>query len=407
MKRIRTFTYQVLYMSLKDIRSLIRNKTAMFFTFLFPIVMLLMIVFIFGGMGGSDDMSGYSVSIVNMDSISVDVNGTASMDGELGNILTEVISNSNLTTYNYTEYGDADTPDSAFYDLNRGSIDGVVIIPSNFTECLTFQYVTQLPNGTLVPKPVTASIEIQVDSTEGMWSTILEQMLHGVVAAFSDIVSDIAKENLALVSPDIQQYMSSIDFLIQPVISKTTTPEITATRYRAIDFMVPGILGLVIIWGSFSHSSLTVASEREDGTLRRLITSPVSPTAMLIGSYLANLAIVFMGATVGLLTGVIVFNVQLNWDVLSIAILTIAISLTSVGAGLIISSLAKNAEAASGIQTVIVIPLQFFIGAFIPLSMLPGPARSFALALPFTQYSIATQDIMVRGLGILDVADSL
>ncbi|MHA1654863.1 MAG: ABC transporter permease, partial [Candidatus Thorarchaeota archaeon] len=106
-------------------------------------------------------------------------------------------------------------------------------------------------------------------------------------------------------------------------------------------------------------------------------------------------------------TGVIAFDVSLNWDIAALLVLTVLVSMSAVGPGLIITSLAMNAEAAGSIQTVVAIPLQFFTGSFFPLFMLPPAGQAFALALPYTQYSMAVTDIMVRGLRLADVGFAL
>ena len=73
-------------------------------------------------------------------------------------------------------------------------------------------------------------------------------------------------------------------------------------------------------------------------------------------------------------------------------------SLSAIGIELIISSIAKNEEAANSIAVVINVPLQFFIGAFFPLFIMPEAARIFGEALPFTKLVDAMKDIMTRNL---------
>ena len=69
-----------------------------------------------------------------------------------------------------------------------------------------------------------------------------------------------------------------------------------------------------------------------------------------------------------------------------------------IGIGLIISSVTKNEEAANSIAVIISVPLQFFIGAFFPLELMPKAAQLFGEALPFTQLVNAMKEIMTRNL---------
>ncbi|MGD2066704.1 MAG: ABC transporter permease, partial [Candidatus Bathyarchaeota archaeon] len=163
-------------------------------------------------------------------------------------------------------------------------------------------------------------------------------------------------------------------------------------------YMVPGTLGLVLIWSGLNHASMTIATERTKGTFQRMVIAPVSPTVVLLGKLISALAIVYMSAFIMLLSGVILFQVNLYWDIPVIVLAIFLGALSAIGIGLIISSLAKNEEAANSISVIISVPLQFFIGAFFPLTLMPEAAQAFGNALPFTKLVNAMQDVMTRNL---------
>ena len=99
-----------------------------------------------------------------------------------------------------------------------------------------------------------------------------------------------------------------------------------------------------------------------------------------------------------LASGILLFQVNLYWNIPAIVLSVFLGALSAIGLGLIISSLAKNVEAANSITVLISVPLQFFIGAFFPLSIMPEPAQVFGEALPFTKLVSAMQDIMTKNL---------
>ena len=118
----------------------------------------------------------------------------------------------------------------------------------------------------------------------------------------------------------------------------------------------------------------------------------------MLGKFISNLALVYMSSFIMLVSGVLLFQVNLYWNI-PVIILTIFLgSLSAIGIGLIISSIAKNEEAANSIAVVISVPLQFFIGAFFPLEMIPEAARAFGEALPFTKVVDTMKAIMTRNL---------
>jgi ABC-2 type transport system permease protein len=129
-----------------------------------------------------------------------------------------------------------------------------------------------------------------------------------------------------------------------------------------------------------------------------MIIAPVSPTVVLLGKFISNLALVYMSAFIMLLSGVLLFQVNLYWNIPVIILAIFLGSLSAIGLGLIISSVAKNEEAANSIAVILSVPLQFFIGAFFPLEIMPAAAQMFGEALPFTKMVDAMKAIMTRNL---------
>jgi ABC-2 type transport system permease protein len=119
---------------------------------------------------------------------------------------------------------------------------------------------------------------------------------------------------------------------------------------------------------------------------------------VLVGKFISNLALVYMSAAIMLASGILLFQVHLYWNIPVIVVAIFLGSLSAIGIGLIISSLTKNEEAANSIAVILSVPLQFFIGAFFPLSMMPEAAQAFGNALPFTKLVDAMTAIMTKNL---------
>jgi ABC-2 type transport system permease protein len=129
-----------------------------------------------------------------------------------------------------------------------------------------------------------------------------------------------------------------------------------------------------------------------------MVIAPVSPMVVLLGKLISAMTIVYMSAFIMLLSGVLLFQVSLYWNIPVIILAIFLGALSAIGIGLIISSITKNEEAANSIAVIISVPLQFFIGAFFPLSIMPEAAQVFGNSLPFTKLVNAMQDIMTRNL---------
>jgi ABC-type multidrug transport system permease subunit len=318
----------------------------------------------------------------------IDVNCTLSQNSTIGNAFVQALKDANFTAYDYEAYGDKDTDGTAAYDIGRGQIKIAVVIPANFTETLSFQYNDSL--GT--PIPTKALLDLYTDPGDPTDSIIAQQSVLGFISGFTGYYQEIT---IGKIPENLQDYA---EVLADPITVSASQADISGRQLRWIDYMVPGTLGLVLLWSGLNHASVAIASERTKGTFQRMVIAPVSPITVLAGKVVSCLAIVYLSAIIMLTSGILLFQVNLYWNIPAIALSTFLGALSAIGIGLIISSLAKNEEAANSVAVLISVPLQFFIGAFFPLSIMPELAQLFGEALPFTKLVNAMQSIMTKNL---------
>ncbi len=385
--KIKRAVNQVAAIAKIDFLGVLRNKTAIFFTLLFPLFFIVIIGFTFG-QSGTTGASGIIIGVVNLDGELIAVNAIDSSNSTIGDTFVQALETANFTVYGYGKYGDRDTNGTAEYAISRGDIDAIVVIPANFTETLAFQYTDNMG----APIPTKAHLELYVDPTDTTGALITQQSVLGFTSGFVKHYQQIVIEQAP---PETKAY---IEVLADPITVSISNAEVTENELQWIDYMVPGTLGLVLLWSGLNHASMTIATERTRGTFQRMVIAPLSPTIVLLGKFISNLALVYMSAFIMLLSGVLLFQVNLYWNIPVIILAIFLGSLSAIGIGLIISSVAKNEEAANSIAVIISVPLQFFIGAFFPLDMMPEAAQAFGNALPFTKLVDAMKDIMTRNL---------
>ncbi len=391
MKPARTIR-QVFAIAQTDFRSIARNKTALFFTMLFPLFFLIIIGFTFGNVG-TGETSRIQVGVANLDHVQTNVNGTISSNSTIGDAFVQGLKDANFTVREYASYGDKDSNGTAAYDLSNRNIRVAIVVPENFTEALSFQYRTL--NGNILPTK--ANLAIYTDPSDPTGSLIAQQGVFGFVSGFIKVYQNNVIRNIPYEEQEL------VRVLTDPIQTTSHEADISGRQLRWIEYMVPGVLGLALIWGGLNRASFSISNERTRGTFQRIVIAPVSPITVLSGKLLSTLLIVYMSAFVMLFSGLVIFQVSLFWNIPLIIALIFLGSLTSIGIGLIISSFAKDGDAASSIATVISIPLQFFIGAFFPLSMMPVPAQVFGEALPFTKFVEAMQNTMTKNLPLSSI----
>jgi len=176
------------------------------------------------------------------------------------------------------------------------------------------------------------------------------------------------------------------------------TVDTAVRKFRYVEWMLPGIVGLEAIFGALLFSGTAIAMERERGHLRRIVVSPTSAWSMLVGEMCISLLRVAIAILVVVGVDIVVFNVyDLNWAPWITIPIVVLSALSASGLGLIISVISKTTETASGITSMLTMILQFLIGSYIPISML-GPLEPIAKYLPWTIANDALRKVMVNPL---------
>lgn len=161
--------------------------------------------------------------------------------------------------------------------------------------------------------------------------------------------------------------------------------EIPPTSVTMTDIYVPSLLAAGVVLSGIQNLSVDIASERGDGTLRRLAATPLLPWQYFVGKLGQAFVTGFAQAVLLLAVGTLVLGVALPTD--PMRWLTVAwvfvLGLTgSALLGIALSSLAKDSKAATAIIIPLLLALQFVSGVFLPLFMLPDWLQTVSGALP-------------------------
>ncbi|MDZ4831222.1 MAG: ABC transporter permease [Phycisphaerae bacterium] len=177
----------------------------------------------------------------------------------------------------------------------------------------------------------------------------------------------------------------------------TLVPEsILAERYRFIEFFVPGIIAMAIMTSSLSNALNMNAELRQKGILRKLATTPVTRTDWLVSSILYQLILSVVSTAAILLVSYLVFDVRLHIDLWLPLIVFVAV-IAFVGIGMLLTPFAKEAESASAVANAFLFPMMFLSGTFFPVEMMPGFLQTFAKVLPLYYVNESMRASMIFG----------
>jgi len=151
-----------------------------------------------------------------------------------------------------------------------------------------------------------------------------------------------------------------------------------------IDISMPIYTAMIIGTTGLMSTTITMATYRENGVLRRLRTTPISPLTVLV----AQVTVVFLMTTIGMLllvaAGKFIYHVQFEGNVLSVLGGFVLCCLSFFGIGFIIAGTMPNARAAQVVGMVLLYPMIYLSGASFPRELLPETIRKISTFLPLT-----------------------
>ncbi|UCE97365.1 MAG: ABC transporter permease [Dehalococcoidia bacterium] len=319
---------------ISDLRQFFRDRTALFFTFAFPILFIFIFGWVFSGAG---DIS-YEIGLVKNDS-SVTSEGISQI----------------LRQIPIFEINEGEKTDK-LAELEEGNLRAVVVIPDDID--------TNIGLG----QPV--DIRVYYDPAQ---------------TTSAQIILPVLKQAIDEVNRQITQ---------QPILVKLTEESIQAHDLRDIDYLVPGILAMSILFlGLFG--SIVLVERREKKILKRFGATPLNRSTMVFSqiTYRMILALIQTLIIIGIAS--LVFNVQMvgNWFLL--LGLVLLGTLTFISIGYFAVARAKTTEGAMPIIQIIQFPMLFLSGIFFPVDFMPDFMRPIIAIIPLTYLGDAFRQVMV------------
>ncbi len=190
-------------------------------------------------------------------------------------------------------------------------------------------------------------------------------------------------------------------FLIPPLLLWLTS-EVYAATPLVFDRVGPLLLGLFPFTLMFLVTSISVLRERTQGTLDRLMASPIGRGDLLVGYALALTLVALAQAAVALAVGLWLLDLPSAGSLgLTFAVVAIQ-ALLGIALGLFLSAFARNEFQAVQFLPAVVVPQVFLAGLLVPVERLPRVLEGAAQVLPLT-YAFEVLDlVMVQGRGLGD-----
>jgi ABC-2 type transport system permease protein len=200
---------------------------------------------------------------------------------------------------------------------------------------------------------------------------------------------------LAAVQQFLQQVNTSALGSERPV--EITSQAVASTGLRYIDFLVPGILAMSIMNSGMIGLASAFVSYREKGILRRIRATPFPLSSFITARIISQVGISVVQAVVLIGLGRLLFGLQINGSLLNVLVMVVIGSLAFLSLGFVISSFAKNQEAADALANAVSFPMLFLAGVFFPVDAAPRWLQPITRILPLRYLADAMRGVMVQG----------
>jgi ABC-2 type transport system permease protein len=266
-------------------------------------------------------------------------------------------------------------------NLFRSKVQGAVVIPKGWGKAID--------DGAPIP------IRLVLDGTDTNTAPSVEAQLRAVLGVFQinermEIIKNLPEEVIDLGEKLSDQTRNSFSSTLKPWDVQSET--LYNPNLKFIDFVVPGIVGLILQLLTVTLIASTITREREVGTLSQLLVTPLRQSEIVIGKVIPYLIIslFLIGETIAV--GYFHFGVKFREPFL-LMIVCLLFLLFSLGLGLLISAFSKTQTQAIQFSIFFLLPFLMLSGAFSPLELLPPSVRAFSELFPLTHFCRAFRSV--------------
>lgn len=334
-----------------NLRRLFRDRLALFFTFLFPLIFL----FVFGGLNSGNKSVSFNVAVINESKTPFARQFESQLNKQKSLKVDKDVTDFRL----------------ANEKMGRGELDATIELPPSFGQVQAGQ---DFPSGQAIVHYTQNN-----ESAAQTLTTVLQAQLQGI--------------NTKLVK-------SAAPF---SVVGKQNNERSLST----FDYTFTGLLGFSIL-GAGIFGPINVFPElKKMGILRRLHTTPLRVWQYFLSVMFGNAVSGLLSIAVMFLVAIAVFNLKVIGNYLELALFLAFGIIVILGIGLAIGGWARNERQAAPLANIIVFPMMFLSGTFFPRFLMPDWLQSITAYLPLTPVIDGTRLIATEGKHLVDIGPQL
>jgi ABC-2 type transport system permease protein len=254
--------------------------------------------------------------------------------------------------------------DEIDFIFKKGEIKMVLVVPPDFEN--DFE------------KTKDAKLQLIIDGTEPNFANTVNQYASIMINRFA-----IMKGGVRTKAP----------YQIEVETRMIFNPEL-ASAYN----FLPGVISLILLLISAMMTSLTIAKEKETGTMEILLVSPIHPLTIILGKVGPYAILSFINTLVILLMGYYIFDVPIRGSLPLLLGMCLLYLITSLSLGVLISTKTSTQQAAMlGSLMSLMMPSMLLSGFIFPISSMPVLLQYISKIIPATYFTVIIKGVMLKG----------
>ena len=168
---------------------------------------------------------------------------------------------------------------------------------------------------------------------------------------------------------------------------------------RRMNYMVPGLIAVILQVQTLLLTAFAIVREREQGTLEQLIVTPIKDWELMLGKILPFVVVALLNILMALGISYLLFRVPIAGSITLLLGLSLIFLLGSLGFGILISTIARTQIQAMYLATFLMIPAFILSGFLVPRTNMPWLAFYAGYLMPVTYFLEIVRGIILKGVG--------
>ncbi len=260
-------------------------------------------------------------------------------------------------------------------DINRGEARLGVVIPPDFGERLSSNRE--------------ATVQVIVDGADSNTATI-------ALGYFSAITREYSS---AVMMNQMEAMIRRTNLSIPPM---EIEPRIWFNEdLQSVEFIVPGIIAIIMMIIGTLLTAVTIVKEKEDGTIEQIVSSPIKRHQLMLGKVLPYAVLAYLDFLLVVLASYVFFGVEIRGSVLLLFIVAFFYLLGVLGIGILVSTITETQISAMLIAILVsLLPSILLSGFIFPIRQMPEALQILTTVIPARYFIEILRDIYLKGLGL-------